>query len=114
MKRIISLFLILFFILLFFCSCSNNKDDKARNSKNKTTNTENYINNEYSASRTSSNNSNNKEYEKELSSFSTKIYTPNDKARQNNIKITCSKLNETVVKSRGNLFFLRYSGKSHS
>lgn len=38
--------------------------------------------------------------ETELSSFSTKIYTPNDEARQNNIRITCSKLNETVVKAR--------------
>ena len=46
--------------------------------------------------------------ESELSSFSTKIYTPNDKARQNNIRITCSKLDGTVVKSRRDFFFLQY------
>ena len=38
--------------------------------------------------------------ETEIASFSTKIYTPNDEARQNNIRITCSKLNGTIVKSR--------------
>jgi predicted component of type VI protein secretion system len=38
--------------------------------------------------------------ETEIASFSTKIYTPNDEARQNNIRITSSKLNGCIVKSR--------------
>jgi len=38
--------------------------------------------------------------ETEISSFSTKIYTPDDEARQNNIRITCLKLDGTVVKAR--------------
>jgi len=50
--------------------------------------------------------------ETELSSFSTKIYTPNDKARQNNIKITCSKLNETIVKSGETFSFCNTVGKA--
>lgn len=68
--------------------------------------------NNYEAERTILENSSNEynEYidnpESEISSFSTKIYTPNDSARQNNIKITCSELNETIVKSRRNIFFL--------
>ena len=49
---------------------------------------------------------NNINTETEISSFSTKIYTPNDEARQTNIKITCSKLDGTVVKSRRNFFIL--------
>ena len=44
--------------------------------------------------------------ETDISSFSTKIYTPNDESRQTNISLTCSKLNGTVVKSRRNIFFL--------
>lgn len=38
--------------------------------------------------------------ETDIASFSTKIYTPNDEARMNNLQITCSKLNGTIVKPR--------------
>lgn len=38
--------------------------------------------------------------ETDIASFSTKIYTPNDSARMNNLQITCSKLNGTIVKPR--------------
>ena len=65
--------------------------------------------NSYDAERTILENNNNgyiDNTETEISSFSTKIYTPNDSARQNNIKITCSELNETIVKSRRNIFIL--------
>ena len=50
--------------------------------------------------------------ETELSSFSTKIYTPNDEARQNNIRITCSKLNGTIVKSGETFSFCDTVGKA--
>lgn len=40
--------------------------------------------------------------EEELATFHTKIYTK-DSARQNNLTLTCSKLNGTIVKS-GNIF----------
>ncbi len=81
--------------------------------KNNTTNNQEE-NNNYTASRiTTTNNINNNieiknnvNTETEIASFSTKIYTPNDSARQNNIKITCSELNETIVKSRRNFFIL--------
>lgn len=81
--------------------------------KNDTTNNQEE-NNNYTASRiTTTNNINNNieikdnvNTETEIASFSTKIYTPNDSARQNNIKITCSELNETIVKSRRNFFIL--------
>lgn len=50
--------------------------------------------------------------ETELSSFSTKIYTPDDNARQNNIRITCSKLNGTIVKSGETFSFCNTVGKA--
>lgn len=92
-------FLILIIAVSFCLSgCGNNNDNSSTNPEN----------NNYTASRTSSleDNNQNKNAETELSSFSTKIYTPNDKARQNNIRITCSTLNETIVKSRRNILFL--------
>lgn len=104
-------------IALSFClnGCGNNNQDSSNDNEIDV--------NSYTASRTSSlesnesndntntvntqeNNNQNTNTETELSSFSTKIYTPNDKARQNNIKITCSKLNGTLVKPRRNIFFL--------
>lgn len=113
---------LLILIALSFClgGCGNSN-------QNSTNDIENNVSN-YNASRTSildntnnenlnsitDNPDNNKSTESEISSFSTKIYTPNDTARQNNIRITCSKLNETIVKSRRNFFFLQYSRKSYS
>ena len=107
-------FLVILFIFCFcLTGCGNN--DSSIDTQEQTNN--------YTASRTTTNdNANNVETnnlvinnseiidnpntETELSSFSTKIYTPDDEARQNNIRITCSKLNGTVVKSRRNFFFL--------
>ena len=105
-------FLVIIFILSFcLVGCSNNNDNNLQNTEGENTN--------YNASKTAAtneiNNQNNititesevkESVETEISSFSTKIYTPNDKARQNNITLTCSKLNETIVKSRRNFFFL--------
>jgi len=108
MKKI---FLTILIICFFITGCSNDTSQK---------------NSSYSASRTSENNytnSNNnnisinniqeeKKEEIELSSFSTKIYTPNDSARQNNITITCSKLNGIVIKSGETFSFCNTVGKA--
>ena len=106
-------FLILLSLFCFFLTgCGNDNSTDTQNQ-----------NNSYNASRTSItdnstvsstnnleintyDNADNTNNETEISSFSTKIYTPEDEARQNNIGITCSKLDGTVVKSRRNLFFL--------
>ena len=102
-------FLIIIFILAFtLVGCSNNS---SQNNNKESTN--------YNASKTATTNDIKNQndititdpevkkfVETEISSFSTKIYTPNDEARQNNITLTCSKLNGTIVKSRRNVFFL--------
>ena len=46
--------------------------------------------------------------ENELSIYSTIIENQKDSNRQGNISITCSALNNTIVKPRRNFFFLRY------
>ena len=89
-------------ILLCFCltGCGNNTSlNNQESSSNYTTsrittidNKNNTINNTEIKDHISS--------ETEIASFSTKIYTPNDEARQNNIRITSSKLNGCIVKSR--------------
>ena len=102
----------IFFIIFVLCfcltGCSNNNE------------------NNYSASRTSQefakNNIEEKNAEKnkeqnvevDLSSFSTKIYTPNDEARQKNITITCSTLNGTIIKPGETFSFCNTVRKSHS
>ena len=54
-----------------------------------------------------------KNKETDLSSFSTKIYTPNDQARQKNITITCSSLNGTIVKPGETFSFCNTVRKSN-
>ncbi len=100
-------------ITLSFClgGCNNKSNESTNNQDNSY---------DYNASRTTisdnttNNTNNNINTETEISSFSTKIYTPNDSARQNNIALTCSELNGTVVKPRRNIFLLQYSRKSNS
>lgn len=113
--------LLIILVITAFClsGCGNNNENLQ--------NTENDTNTNYSASKTSTsttnnssnmnnntsnNNSNNNNdvviinnedninTETDIASFSTKIYTPNDEARMNNLQITCSKLNGTIVKPR--------------
>ena len=109
-------FLIIIFILSFtLVGCSNNNpqnDNKESTDYNTSKTAANEINNQNNITNTEPKVK--ESVETEISSFSTKIYTPNDEARQNNITLTCSKLNGTIVKSRRNFFFLRYSRKSHS
>ena len=111
-------FLILLFLLCFCLTGCGNNDSIDNSSKN----------NNYTASRTTvtddntnsseinnvvlTNSTNNINNETELSSFSTKIYTPDDESRQTNIRITCSKLNETVVKSGETFSFCNTVGKA--
>lgn len=97
MKKMIVALLVLCFCLT---GCDNNSNSQPKN-------------NNYTATRTEYINSSNEIYETpeepqetDISSFSTKIYTPNDEGRQTNIGLTCSKLNGTIVKSRRNFFFL--------
>lgn len=56
----------------------------------------------------------NPEYkEEQLSTFSTKIYSK-DSARQNNIKITCNTLNDTIVKNGSTFSFCGTVGQATS
>ncbi len=107
-------FLILIFILSFFLvGCSNNNN--LQNTEKENTN--------YNISRTITNETKSENHitdteiksaleETDIASFSTKIYTPNDSARQNNITLTCSKLNGTVVKSGETFSFCNTVGKA--
>ena len=51
--------------------------------------------------------------EEEIASFSTKIYTK-DSSRQNNISITCSTLNETLISNGSTFSFCNTVGKATS
>jgi len=108
-------------ILLFFCfsltGCGNNDSIDNSNKDNnytasRTTVTENNTHNSETNNVDITNSTDNINTETELSSFSTKIYTPNDEARQNNIRITCSKLDGTVVKSGETFSFCNTVGKA--
>lgn len=119
--------LLFIIIALSFClsGCGNNNENSTDNNETNTyyynssrttasDNTNNYkINNTDINANNNTNNTNNNEIsESELSSFSTKIYTPNDKARQHNIQITCSKLNGTIVKPGETFSFCNTVGKA--
>lgn len=95
-----------------------NEQNKEISSKNNT-NSEN--SNNYTSEKTSTSNETNKKSETksskntetQISEFSTKIYTK-DNNRQNNIQITCSKLNNTDVKSGNTFSFTQTVGKATS
>ena len=110
MKKELTFILIILFlsILLTGCNNYNNQIEKNNYSTSRTSTT----NNNTDLNTNTNNNDNNTNSETYLSSFSTIIYTPNDEARQNNIRLTCSFLNNTIVKSRRNIFFLYYCWKS--
>ena len=113
-------YLFIIFILCFLLTgCTDNEN----------INTQNENNSSYIASRTSVTNETNDKneidpqeeaaqekpkepVEEEISSFSTKIYTPNDEARQTNIGITCSKLNGTIVEPGKTFSFCETVGKA--
>jgi len=102
---------------------SSNKENIILNeSKNNTVNIQNsntsVTNNEESKNKTevsenSSHNETEQKKEEEISSFTTKIYTK-DSARQNNVAITCSSLNGTIIKNGSTFSFCKTLGPSTS
>lgn len=114
-------YLLLVLSLLFCLTGCNNKSDNLayENSYNtsRTISTDNSANNNnldntMNNSNTNQTVTNDESVESEISSFSTKIYTPNDKARQKNIQITCSKLNGTIVKPGETFSFCNTVGRA--
>ncbi len=111
-------------IALSFClsGCGNNYETNTEENSyssertiamdSNNTDNNNNNNNDANTDSNTTNNSNNEKAETELSSFSTKIYTPNDSGRQNNIRLTCSELNGTVVKSGETFSFCDTVGKA--
>ncbi len=115
-KKWIVLFVVFIFIAfgIFFFVINNNsnktsQDDNSTSSyeTNRTSansNTNNY--NEQNNNETSS-----QIVEEQIAIFATKIYNP-DPARQNNIAITCSRLNGTIVKNGETFSFCNTLGPS--
>lgn len=105
----------------FYAQNSNNEDQNnykaTRTSTNE--NTDNNTNNNDDTTEANENNdatANNTEQpapptENTLSTFSTKIYTK-ESARQNNINITCSSLNDTIVKNGDTFSFCSTVGQA--
>ncbi len=87
-------------------------DNIDNTNNNNINNTNADLNTDNNSDDTNKDDKENKNEKTELSSFSTKVYTPNDKGRQNNIQITCSKLNETVVKKGETFSFCDTVGKA--
>lgn len=82
---------------------TNNTTSSENNTSNSTNSTEQESNNETVSSAK----------ETEIASFSTKIYTK-DSSRQNNVSITCSKLNDTIVENGKTFSFCNTVGKATS
>ena len=108
-------------IIYFYKSNSkpNSNYSAERSSLNNVSNTANSISN--SADNTSNStlgntnaNKTKKTVEKEIASFSTKITNKKDSNRQGNITITCSSLNNTIVKPGETFSFTSLVGKSTS
>ena len=83
-------YIILVLLLLFSLVGCANSEESTNNYSTEKISTENKIN-------TVNKNSNSIAKEEELSQFSTTIYTKTE-ARQNNVKIACQELSETIVK----------------
>ena len=87
-------------------STNNALNTPSNNTINNSTNTINLNNNNESTNPP-------QPKEEEISSFTTKIYTK-DSERQNNISITCSSLNDTIVKKGETFSFCDTVGKATS
>lgn len=128
MKKFLFVIIALFFCLTGCKDNSNNSTDENdynysrvstyNNSSNNVSTNENNTNIDNNNTNTANttdatdNNALNNNTETDLSTFSTKIYTTNDESRQNNIKITCSKLNGTIVKPGETFSFCNTVGKA--
>ena len=96
---------------------SNSKSDSnysaERSSANNNTNEQsNFVNITNSISNNTSTNTQKTTTEKEIASFSTKINNKKDLNRQGNITITCSALNNTIVKAGKTFSFCDTVGES--
>lgn len=89
-------------------SGSNYNAEKSNFNNISNTNTQS----KYNTSNSTSNNTVKTTVEKEIASFSTKIQNKKDKNRQSNISITCSSLNDTIVKSGETFSFCNTIGPS--
>lgn len=127
--RILKNALILFLLLFVFTGC-NSKENVVNNSSNvQRLSTANNITNNNSPSNSINeianetnnttineiivplNEATNEKSEEELSSFSTKLLT-NDNDRENNIEITCSKINQYIVEPGSTFSFTKTVGKA--
>ena len=110
----------------FYTQNSNNNEQnnyeatKTSTNENTDNNTNNNSNNDYTTEAkenvdATTNNTNTEQpappTETTLSTFSTKIYTK-ESARQNNINITCSSLNDTIVKNGDTFSFCSTVGQA--
>ena len=106
-----NIFMILIILPIFLCGCSLNnnlKNNTKTDNKNSTNNTSfNQENYNYTAEKTSVE----KPIEETLYSFSTQILDK-DSGRQNNISLTCSSLNGTIVESGSTFSFCDTVGKA--
>ena len=121
---LIGLVILAIFIYHHFFNTNSNQNNNYNGSKLNSNNAVNYNTsyNEYNNNSNSINNesiTNNIEVqppiskEEEISTFTTKIYTK-DPERQNNISITCSTLNDTIVSKGSTFSFCDTVGKSTS
>lgn len=132
LKNKLWIILIIFIVIgigigIYFFSKKSNSDKSdysaqktvinQENNSEKTTNTINSVQNNTNTTNTivipQDSNENKPKTEEAISSFSTKIYTK-DSARQNNITITCSTLNETVVANGSTFSFCNTVGQATS
>ena len=89
----------------------NETSASTKNSSNSDTDSQNASN--VNDTSNSENNSNTQETETQIADFTTKIYTK-DSERQNNISITCSSLNDTIVNPGDTFSFCNTVGKATS
>lgn len=90
---------------------TNNSKNSTNNSSKEETNQNTSITNTNQNNASNSINNNSNIVETEISNFSTKIYTK-DSSRQKNIEITCSTLNNTIVKKGETFSFCSTIGPS--
>ena len=117
--------LIIIFILCFgfYFFTKNKKNQSEYNATKSSTNTQNYTSNSYDTNNNSfvetniieiTENSTGKEKsEEQIATFSTKIYTK-DSGRQNNVSITCQKLNDVIISTGSTFSFCETLGPATS
>lgn len=116
-KNLIILLVIIVILIAFgiFFFMINNRNEESQNgnySSYETNRTSaNSDTNQNNSNSTNDNPSSSQIVEEQISTFATKIYNP-DPARQNNIAITCSRLNGTIVKNNETFSFCNTLGPS--